>query len=168
MLLTATTMTVTSKVCSVWFENHNRAGDGVALHLGRLLPVDRQPRNYNDGQVALRLPVGHVGVSNGERELILAGSRGHTGDHSLVWVQFKSRWKIALDASPGVWARSRLAQLCGKLKFSPATNVCGDCDDNLERYRVGLRGGCRRDAGRRQKKKQTPPPFNGKRTVRTL
>src|SRR5271157_2892062 len=131
----------------------NRPRDGVVLHRGKLLPVDCQPRNYDDSKVALCLLLRHIGVSDDELEVILAGSGGHTGDHSLVWVQLEPWRKFALDATPGV---RRVATLRNQreVEILSGNGCLRRLRDNFKRSWVGLRGACQPNEARRQKKKE--------------
>ena len=119
--------------------DHGGSGESVALHVGRLLPIDSQCCNNCDRNLALNLLMGNAGVGNCEIEMILTWGGGHPRDHSLVRLQLESRRKVAVYSAPSVGCGSTVRDEWEGEIFSSDDRL-RRLDNNLERWRVVRQG----------------------------
>jgi hypothetical protein len=131
----------------------SRTRDSVALCFRRLFPVNRQPCNYNDREVALYLLVRDVGIGNCKREVIFTGSCGYTSE-SLVQVQLESGWQFTCDATPGIWREAAVCEQWEIEVFS-RNNCLRGLRDNFQRLRIAHCSMCRRNRGSRQQNEKS-------------
>ena len=79
-----------------------RPTDLIAMSGGDIFPIQSQPFDYLDAELAPQLQLWNAGVHHCNREVIRASGRRRADDGALVLLNSQSGWKVARDQLPGV------------------------------------------------------------------